>query len=491
MSETDRSTGEKPGHGVVVRAPNGDVIRYDPSGLVMRLSDRVIEDIALRLGTVPAAAGPAPAAPPVDDAALDGVDAWDIRAEGDWLRFSARMPGRQGARGFCRHRDGGTILGDGPAPVLGLLALGGPSAALATPGAPVYPHHVVAPADDIGAVGMAGIEAAPETDRLEALRECTHEALVAETLLDWRMEAFAPLPLFVTRAETEAAPTAADLSAGRAIENLRIAARNLRAAATLMGRRAKIAAVCLDYALEDLSDSATAYRDGMLACMKAVERALAAEGFDNPLFVRRFENGLPGNAPKAALDGQWELSWNHGEHRLVHSAPGYMFALDGYDRPTDGARRQMAEMTAAAIAASAAKDGTWRCPVLHLAEREPGKGDTIRVIAQAEGDLVLDPADPLGAGPAFGFRLSGDETGAAITGVMIAPDDPRAILVQCDRPPGGKALHLAYAVTREDDGDRATGALRDDWALQSATGVMLRRWALPAHLPVTGGRLGR
>jgi hypothetical protein len=49
---------EKPGHGVVVRAPNGDVIRYDPTGLVMRLSDRVIEDIALRLGTAPATASP-------------------------------------------------------------------------------------------------------------------------------------------------------------------------------------------------------------------------------------------------------------------------------------------------------------------------------------------------------------------------------------------------------------------------------------------------
>jgi hypothetical protein len=59
-------------------------------------------------------------------------------------------------------------------------------------------------------------------------------------------------------------PTAAALATGRAVENLRIAARNLAAAATSMGRKARIAAVCLDFALEDLSQDALAYRDGML-----------------------------------------------------------------------------------------------------------------------------------------------------------------------------------------------------------------------------------
>jgi hypothetical protein len=202
VSDKTETEEQAPGHGVVVRAPNGDVIRYDPSGLVMRLSDRVIADIALRLDARPEGGTPGP---PVDEDALGDVDAWNIRAEGDWLRFTARLAGRQGVRGFRRHVTGGTILGDAPGPVMAVLGLGGPSAALATPGRPAYPHHVVAPADDIGAVGMAGIEAAPETDRLEGLRECTHEALVAETLLDWRLEAFAPLPLFVVRAETEAA----------------------------------------------------------------------------------------------------------------------------------------------------------------------------------------------------------------------------------------------------------------------------------------------
>lgn len=478
--DEDRQDEQAPGHGAAPRAPTGGAGRQDATRRAMRLSETAIEDIARRPGSH------APVDPAAADAALEDVDAWDIRVDGDWLRFTARLPGRQGVRGFRRHREGGAILGDGPGPVLGILAIGGPRAALATPGAPAYPHHVVAPADDIGAVGMAGIEAAPQTDRLEPLRECTHEALAAETLLDWRMQGYAPLPLIVTRAETDTAATASGLARSRAVANLRIAARNLRAAARLMGREARIAAICLDYALEDLSASGAAYRDGMLSTMAEVEAALAAEGFDRPLFVARFENGLPEAAPEAALEGQWELAWNHGDHRLVHSAPAYMFALDAYDRPTEVARRQMAEMTASAISEAP----TWRCPVLHLAEREPGAGDVIRVIARAADDLVLDPDDPLGAGPALGFRLIGDETGAAIAHVEIAPDDPKALLIRCDRPPAGTALRLAYACTAEGDTRRATGALRDGWSLDSRTGVRLRRWALPARLPVTGGPIG-
>jgi hypothetical protein len=212
VSDKTDTEGQAPGHGVVVRAPNGDVIRYDPSGLVMRLSDKVIADIALRLGTRDRRAA---LGPPADEDALGDVDAWDIRAEGDWLRFTARLAGRQGVRGFRRHvSPAGRSWGMRRDRSWRSSASAGQARRSPRPGAPAYPHHVVAPADDIGAVGMAGIEAAPETDRLEGLRECTHEALVAETLLDWRMEAFAPLPLFVVRAETEAVSTAAALVDG-------------------------------------------------------------------------------------------------------------------------------------------------------------------------------------------------------------------------------------------------------------------------------------
>ena len=83
MSDTPADEGPQiAGHGVIVRAQNGDVIRYDPSGLVMRLSDRVIADIALRLGQGGAArAEPERAAAPTaadPDTLLDGIDAWGV-----------------------------------------------------------------------------------------------------------------------------------------------------------------------------------------------------------------------------------------------------------------------------------------------------------------------------------------------------------------------------------------------------------------------------
>ncbi|OAN85382.1 hypothetical protein A8B78_00090 [Jannaschia sp. EhC01] len=460
------------GHGVVLRAKNGDVIRYDPSGLVLRLADRVVEDLALRLpdrvaAPVAASSADAPDLP-------EGIDAWNARADGDWVTFTARLKGDQGVRGFRAHVEGGDIIAETNGPVLGLLGVGGARAALATRMPARYPHHIVAPADDIGAVGHAGIEVAKACDRLEHLREMTVDALVAQTVLDWRMADFGPLPLFFARVETDASVTTADLACGKAVENLLVAARNLRASAELMGKKSKVLAVTLDFALEDHSESASAYRDGMLATMEAISEGLWALGFDRPLFVARFESALPDVAPGPALEGQWELSWSHGDHRLLHSAPAYMFALDAYDRPTDAARQQQAEMTASAIAEAA----TWKCPTLHLAEVE---GTTLRVAARADGPLVLDEADPLGAGDGAGFALAGCENGSEIKGIRIAGDDPQTVLIDLTKAPEGTNLRLCYATN-------SPGALRDAWQLDSATGVTLHRWALPASLPITGGR---
>lgn len=454
------------GHGVVLRARNGDVIRYDPSGLVMRLSDKVVEDLELRLS------GRESVAARLEGAELpDGIDGWDAVRDGDWIRFTARLPGAQGVRGFRAHVDGGDIVAEGAGPVLGVLGIGGARAALATRQAADFPQHILAPADDIGAVGHAGIELAQPSDRLEHLREMTHEALVAQVVLHWRMEDFGPLPVFVTRVETDASVTSAELAKGRAVENLLVAAANLKSAAELMGKKAKVIAVTLDFALEDHSDTATGYRDGMLAVMEAVSGGLWKMGFDHPLFVARFESGLADVAPQAALEGQWELSWSHGDHRLIHSAPAYMFALDDYDRATPDARLQQAEMTASAIAEAA----DWKCPTLHLAEIE---GKVIRVAARAAGPLTLDTADPFCTGAAFGFELSGCTNKAQIKGISIAGDDPQTVLITLDKAPKGAEMRLAYR----------KGALRDDWTLQSATGATLHRWALPALLPVTGGR---
>ncbi|MFZ0097202.1 MAG: hypothetical protein WAK98_01855, partial [Gemmobacter sp.] len=258
------------GHGVLVRARNGDVIAYDSTGLVMRLADKVIDDIALRLrdrlpvGARPSPGGDAPAAAEGDleslEALLDGFDVWNIRAEGEWLRFSGRLPGRQGARDFRRNRAGGAILADAPGALTGILGLGGPRAALASPGGAGYPFHILAPADDIGAVGHAGIERAARVDLLAALREMTHEALMAEACLDWQMDKHGSLPLFVTRVETDSSTSAAALADGVALENLLLAAANLKQAAARLGKPARIFAVTLDFALEALDGTATDYR---------------------------------------------------------------------------------------------------------------------------------------------------------------------------------------------------------------------------------------
>lgn len=470
MSDTSDHDDLIASHGVVLRARNGDVIRYDPSGLVLRLSDKVVDDLAMRLPGL----GPAqPPAAPSDEAAdlPEGIDAWDARAQGDWITFTARLPGDQGVRRFRKHRDGGDIIAESNGPILGILGLGGARAALANRVPPRFPHHITAPADDIGAVGHGGVETAKASDRLEHLREMTLEALVAQTVLDWRLADYGPLPLFFTRVETDSSVTAADLACGKAVENLLIAAQNLHDAAALMGKKAKVVAVTLDFALEDHSDTARAYRDGMLAVMDAVSDGLWALGFDRPLFVARFESALPDVAPQAALDGQWELSWSHGDHRLLYAAPAYMFARDAYDRPTDAARQQQAEMTASAIAEAA----TWKCPTLHLAELE---GTTIRVATRAAGPLLLDEK-ALKRG--HGFAVLGDGNLPQITGMSIAPDDPQTLLITLSEAPEQSDLRLSYAT----DGP---GALRDDWHLDSSTGARLHRWALPANLPVTGGR---
>jgi hypothetical protein len=480
------------GHGVIVKAANGDVISYDQTGLTMRLSDRVIDDIALRLGTSRGDTGPvgseigaAASTREVVDL-LDGIDAWDPRIDGDWLVFSARLPGRQGVRRYRRPLIGGQVVADTPGPIYGLLGLGGPRAAHAFDGRPDFPQHVLAPADDIGAVGHAGVERAAISAGLEQLREKTREALVADALLNWRLDEFDSLPLIMTRVETDSSATSASLSSGMAFDNMISAAKCLKMAAQSLGKKPKILAILLDFALEEMSGSASAYRDGMLALMSRAEEELGKLGFDRPLFVALFESGTPEVATSAAIEGQWELAWNHGEHRLIFAAPSYMFALDPFDRLTEDAARDAAEMVARAVLA----EETWRCPVLHLAERRTtGGGKTIRVVARALAPLVIDADDPFDAGKTAGFTLVGAENGAKIKKVECDPTDPMAILVECDKRPQGANLRLGYANDPQAGKTRGAnaGSLRDDWQLQGRTGRMLHRWALPVVLPITDG----
>ena len=219
--------------GVIIRAENGDVIRYDETGLVLRLSDKVISDIAARLELKPQAAGTE--ALPLPDLP-EGIDLWAPRRKGDWLFFQANLPGADSARGYRRHVDGGAVIAEARGSLLAVLGIGGARAGLGSPGPARFRWHVLAPADDIGAVGQGGEGEAVATDALEPLRELTVEALVADELLARRRAAFQPLPLMVVRAETDMAATAHELGTGKAVANLDQAFFNLKAAAARLLR---------------------------------------------------------------------------------------------------------------------------------------------------------------------------------------------------------------------------------------------------------------
>lgn len=474
--ETDalKTTAEQ---GVILKAENGDVIGYDQTGLVLRLSDKVIADIADRLTQASPADQGTNTSP--DDAAidvealLDGVDAWDVREEGDWVSFMARRPGLQEVRRYRKHCDGGAIIADGPGPFYGIFCLGGQGASLGTQGESQFPCHILTPDDDIGAVGQAGEGEVVETARLMPLREQTHEALVAEVLLKDQLAAFGVLPLFMVRAETDGAPSAARLADGVALGNLITSIGNFARAAQSLGKVPKIKAICLDFVLEDVLSDAQAYRDAMLSIMRRIEQEVAVLGFQQPLFIMRAETPQHAAQNSNAAEGQWELSWNNGDHQLLISAPGYMFAHTALDRPTDDGRRAMAEMTAAALQAPE----SWTCPVPHLAELN---GDTLKVTFQAAGPLVIDPADPFDAGDAAGFTLEGVENEVQLLSVEVDKTDKQAILMTFDDAPHGADLILSFAC-----GATPRSAVRDGWSKPSVVDELtLHRWALPARLPV-------
>lgn len=463
-----------PTTGTIIRAENGDVIGFDETGLTLRLSDRVIADIAARLD-LSTTRGEAAPPPPLPDLP-DDLDLWAIGRTGDWVTFQANLPGSDAPRGYRRHVEGGAILAEARGPLFGVLGIGGARAALASPGPGRFAYHIFAPADDIGAVGMGGDGDAPLTSLLQQLPELTHEALLAEALLTRRAAARQALPLYFVRAETDQATTAVDLGTGPAMANLDRALGNLVSAATALGVSAQVLAVTLDYVLEDISGDPTAYRDGMIALMERITRSMAKHGLARPVFLSAFDCGTQTITTGPALEGQWELSWNHADHQLVFTAPSYAFPIDDTGRLTDDGRRSKAEIAADALLAVQAGQ-RWLCPTIQLAERH---GTTIRLVCEAMEALEIDAADPFGTGPLAGFRLDGVTNGARLKSVSVDPKDRKTLILTCTKQPEGADLTVSYA-HGADPGNGPypsnRGALRDSGA----------RWALPARLRVTDG----
>ncbi|MCB2134950.1 MAG: hypothetical protein KDE08_03235 [Rhodobacteraceae bacterium] len=458
--------------GVLIRADNGDVITYDETGLTLRLSDTVLADLQRRLSMNPDT-----------EALLGDIDAWNIRREGDWLKFSAQLDRNLPPRDYQRAADGGDIIAAAPGPIYAILGLGGPRRAGFNDAPAAFRHHVLAPGDHIGGVGLEGTARAEATETLQYLPYATREALIADTLLDWRRAAQRSLPHFLVRAETDSSADIAALACGEAYANFLVALDNLNAIAARLGKAAKVLAVGLDYSLEDRKSDPATYAEGMRGLMRQIERDMGQRGLQRPIFLMNFETGTERIGDHASIRGQWELAWSHSTHLFAFAAPGYMFEVDRFGRPTDDSRTRMAEMDAHAIVALSAREN-WSCPLFLLAEQE---GTVIRVTAESMSDLVLDAADPFAAGPDCGFAVTCTDRPVTILSVRLADDDTKTILVECDSAPEGDMAELRYAYGGS-AGAMNRGAVRDSWSVPSRAGeVALHRWALPAILPIRRG----
>jgi hypothetical protein len=236
----------------------------------------------------------------------------------------------------------------------------------------------------------------------------------------------------------------------------------------------------LDYTLEDLTGDPLAYRDGMIALMERITRGMAKQGLARPVFLAAFDCGTQTVTRGPGLEGQWELSWNHGDHRLVFAAPSYAFRIDDTGRLTDEGRAEKAVLMTEALLAIHG-GGKWLCPTIQLAERA---GRDIRLICEAQDGLVIDRDDPFAAGKLAGFALEGVTNGAKITGVEVDKADAKAVVLTCSKQPEGE-VYVTYAhaaAPREGPYPANRGALRGDFGDGA-----IRRWALPARLKLTGG----
>lgn len=473
LPQTDRS------EGVLIRADNGDVVTFDETGLTLRLSDTVVADLRERLSIA------LPVALDVVEL-LGDIDAWGLRQHGDWLQFSARLEPNQPARGYVRSVRGGDVLADAPGPIYALLSLGGPRRAGFNQGPTLFPYNILAPADDVGAVGLEGTDLASPTAGLQHLPHCSKDALIAQSLLVWRHDQMRGLPLFLVRSETDSSADLTALASGRAYANFLVALDSLLAASAALGKRPKVLAVGIDFSLEDQTGDPAAIAQGVRALMSKIERDMAQRALQRPFFLLTAEAGTQKVTAHPSILAHWELAWSHGGHAFAIPAPGYMFEQTAFGRPTDSARLRMAEMDAHAISALSQRQ-SWQCPMFLLAEFT---GDVIRVTAQAMRDLVID--DHFGSGAGCGFTVQGTTGPVEVLSVAVASDDPRALILTCDRMPEGDHGVLCYAygapAPSADAYPANRGALRDDWSAPSrAAGGNLHRWALPAALPLRRG----
>ncbi len=482
----------RPKRGVLVEAENGPAIEYDETGLVLRLSDRVVADLARRLGApagstaadsgVRADGAPAQPATRLDPAALGDIDAWDVTDSGDWLRFSARLPGAEGTRRYLRHATGGGIVAETGGSVLGILGLGGGRQTTTWAGAPRFQHHVVAcpsPCDG-------------EPDR-PVVTLCHRSACseLGDRLVAARHDDFRALPLIVTGHEL--VPPGPLPFPDTALDALDAQLDRMASLAKGLCKEARLLALRVEPGPDWVPTDADAFHRAAIALLDSLAERVAGRGFGAPRFLTVADCGAwwqhDTEANRPALEGLHRLVLRPGLHKLIVAAAGYMFAQDSLGQPTADAATERADMEAHALEADLSRQD-WTCPLMCLAERD---GEIIRATFKTAGPLVIDQADPFGSGPQAGFALRGTE--AAIASIEVAPDDPGSVLIRPNGPllpsRGSDTLRLDYAIggpERDSSAETfyapACGALRDDWQGVSRTGRVLHRWALPGSLDI-------
>lgn len=445
---------------VILRARNGDVIAYDETGLILRLSDQVIRDISRRVGG---------GGDTLDAGVLGDVDAWNLRCAGEWYVFDAKMPEFDHTRAYRRPVAGGDIIADAPGPVQAVLMLGGPRVSQGYNAPVAFPSHVVAPADELGSAGGMGTVDRPPPPGFQRLFEATQISALGDAILSQRLASGRALPLIVARTESDASSAIDTFSGGTAVSALAGVIASLTETAKGLGKRGRVLAFVLDFAEEDVISAPGHLILGLRGLISDLQDLCHQHGMPEPSILLRADGAF-------RLVEQWALAVFPPSRRVCVPGPRYAVETDRFGRLTHTGIKRQAALDAQAIAAIES-GARWTCPVPLLAEfgSDPG---TIDVTFQAAEPLVIDPADPFAAGPDAGFEVWDAKGPISVKTVSVSGKDERIIRLEFDTQRSVGAVTLSYASHRP-------GAIRDSWDAAFAPGEPpLHRWALPARLEV-------
>lgn len=457
----------------------------------MKLSDRVIKDISKRMPSPGQKRGRTSASiQHLDPSLLGDVDAWDLRQQGDWYFFTARMPGLQGTRKFRRpakveNRTARlSIVADTPGPLIGFVGLGGSVRSRGFSGRPKFPQHVASPEVDGHITNLT-----PQSS-LYQVRKFTRDGALADKYIHLRYENYQSLPMCFVATDQDASESIADLKDGQAYTNFHVNLQSLQASAAELGKEAELASIGLEFVLEDTNSAPKDWVHGMKSLIEKICADVKRLGFTPPPILSLYNCGGTEIAERPLLQAQSELAWMHRSPRFHYVAPAYMFKHDPKGEVVSESLGDLTIMEHAAL--STLRDGKpWACPKMTSAERE-ADGSVVRVKFQSLGPLMLDKRNPfnLGRTNGFGFSFEGPGGKIGIQNIYIDETSPEEVIIETRRPITSNGVKLQYAFGQDQKRDaidypKICGALRDNWMLKVEEGRRLHRWALPGIVEVS------